>query len=104
MPHPMVSLAQLALGATLAMNSPWWENYDQRDSYRCGDRHEIVLERNAAQASLILGGARSTLFREERDGPDLRYRNGSIKLTLRGDEITVEQFPRTITCVRTDEV
>ena len=100
----MVFLGQFTLAATLAMSSPWWENYDQKDNYRCGDRSEILLERNEAQASLIFGGARSTLFRENREAPGERYANGTMKLILLGDEMTVEQFPRSITCIRTDEV
>ncbi|MFN5163207.1 MAG: hypothetical protein ACK5IA_15260 [Cyanobacteriota bacterium] len=87
-----------------AMNSPWWENYDHRDRYLCSGSGSLVIERNDSQASLISGGTRLTLFREEADAPGLRYRNGDMRLILRGDELTVEQLPRQLTCVRTEQV
>lgn len=93
-----------ALPLQVALESPWWENYDQKDRYICSGRNEIVLERNEAQASLIAGNQRSTLFRETSDSPGLRFRNGDTKLILQGDELTLERFPQTINCVRTDEV
>ncbi len=54
----------LALVPLLAMSSPWWENYGIKERYLCSDRGQVVLERNDAQASLIAGRYRSTLFRE----------------------------------------
>jgi hypothetical protein len=36
----------------LAMSSPWWEDYDIRDRFLCGERGSLVVERNHAQASL----------------------------------------------------
>ena len=86
------------------MESPWWENYDQKDRYICSGNTEIVLERNASQASLITGNQRSTLFREDSPSTGLLFRNGDMKLTLRGDEMILERFPQTIRCIRTEEV
>jgi hypothetical protein len=90
--------------SSLAMESPWWENYDQKDRYLCSEKNVIVLERNASQASLITGNQRSTLFREDSSSTALLFRNGDMKLTLRGDEMILERFPQTIRCIRTEEV
>ena len=49
---------------TLAMGSPWWEQYEVRDTYLCPERGRLVVERNDAQASLLSGRFRTTLFRE----------------------------------------
>lgn len=97
-------LASLGLLPLLAMGSPWWEDYDTRDSYRCDDRGTLVVERNASQASLISGRHRSTLFREDSQAPGMRYRNDEMRLILRGDELTVERLPLRLTCTRTDDV
>jgi membrane-bound inhibitor of C-type lysozyme len=86
------------------MGSPWWEQYEQRDTYRCPDRRMLVVERNEAQASLLSGGSRSTLFREQGEGSALRYQSGRLRLILRGDELTLEQLPQRLTCIRTEEV
>ncbi|MCS5690468.1 MliC family protein [Cyanobium sp. FGCU-6] len=96
-------LAGLGLLPFLAMGSPWWEDYEQRDSYRCDDRGTVVVERNDSQASLIAGRYRSTLFREASDAPGLRYRNEEMRLIVRGDELTVERLPMRFTCTRTDQ-
>jgi hypothetical protein len=96
-------LASLGLLPLLAMGSPWWEDYEQRDSYRCDDRGIVVVERNDSQASLIAGRYRSTLFREASDAPGLRYRNDEMRLIVRGDELTVERLPMRLTCTRTDQ-
>lgn len=89
---------------SLAMGSPWWEQYEQRDTYRCPDQRTLVVERNDSQASLLSGRSRSTLFREPGDGPALRYHSGPLRLILRGDELTLEQLPQRLTCIRTEEV
>jgi hypothetical protein len=89
---------------SLAMGSPWWENYEHRDTFRCPDQSSLVLERNDAQASLLAGRTRSTLFREPSDAPGIRYKAGPLRLILRGDELTLEQLPQRLTCVRTEEV
>ncbi len=88
----------------LAMTSPWWEDYDVKERYLCSEKGGVVLERNASQAALISGGTITTLFREAREGPALVYRNDSLKLILRGDELTLERLPLTITCVRSEQV
>jgi hypothetical protein len=97
-------VAQVVAPPLLAMSSPWWENYDLRDSYRCSDRATVVLERNDSQASLITGRYRSTLFREGAEGPAIRYANDTMRVILRGDELTLEQLPQRLICVRTEEV
>jgi hypothetical protein len=88
----------------VAMTSPWWEDYDVKERYLCTEKGGVVLERNASQAALISGGSITTLFREASEGPALVYRNGSLRLILRGDELTVERLPMTITCVRSEQV
>ncbi|MCP9899192.1 hypothetical protein KBZ12_01025 [Cyanobium sp. Cruz CV13-4-11] len=98
---PLLALGLLPL---LAMQSPWWENYDIRERFLCGDRLSVVLERNASQASLIAGRSRSTLFRENSDAPGLRYQNESLRVILRGDELTLEQLPSRRICVRSEQV
>lgn len=103
---PLLSPAVLLASApqTQAMGSPWWENYEQRDTFRCPDQSTLVLERNDSQASLLAGRTRSTLFREPSDAPGIRYKAGALRLILRGDELTLEQLPQRLTCVRTEEV
>ncbi|WP_216902792.1 MliC family protein [Synechococcus sp. CCY 9618] len=101
MAAPLLTLGLLPL---LAMQSPWWEHYDLRERFVCGERLSVVLERNASQASLITGGSRATLFREESDAPGLRYQNESLRVILRGDELTLEQLPTRRVCLRTEEV
>jgi hypothetical protein len=103
-PLGLLSFVAPVLAPLLVMSSPWWENYDLRESYLCSDRAAIVLERNDSQASLITGRYRSTLFREASEGPALRYSNGSLRVILRGDELTLEQLPQKLTCIRTEDV
>ena len=98
---PLLALGLLPL---LAMQSPWWENYDVRERFICGDRFSVVLERNASQASLIAGRSRSTLFREASDLPGLRYRNEQMTLILKGDVLTMEQLSHRLECLRTEQV
>jgi hypothetical protein len=86
------------------MGSPWWENYEQRETYRCPDQRLLVLERNDSQASLLAGRYRSTLFREPSANPDIRYGAGGLRVILRGDELTLEDLPQRLVCVRTQEV
>lgn len=87
-----------------AMQSPWWENYDQKDRYLCANKGSLVLERNDSQASLISGGSQMILFRDASDAPGLRYRNDQMQVILRGDELTLERLPMKLVCVRTDQV
>lgn len=85
-----------------SLASPWWENYQQRDTYRCGEAGSVVFERNDAQASLLSGRVRSTLFREKSDAPGLRYSSGRLRVIVRGDELVLEQLPQRLTCLRTE--
>jgi hypothetical protein len=95
----------LAAATALAMNSPWWENYDRSDRYLCPGRGALLVERNDSQASLILGKGRLTLFREPGSGSGLRYRGADTTLILRNDQLTLEQGPLLrFTCTRTDQV
>ena len=89
--------------AAAAIAAPWWENYDLKQSFLCPGGRTLVLERNASQASIQGGGFNSTLFREADNSPDLTYRNDSVRVSLRGDELTLEQFPQRITCLRSQE-
>jgi hypothetical protein len=86
------------------MGSPWWENYEQRETYRCPDQRTVVLERNDSQASLLAGRFRSTLFRESSEAPGIRYQAGGLRVILDGDELTLEDLPQRLTCVRTQDV
>ncbi|MFM1798043.1 MAG: hypothetical protein RLZZ117_321 [Cyanobacteriota bacterium] len=96
--------ASAARLSSQAMTSPWWEDYDVKERYLCAERGGVVVERNASQAALISRGTVTTLFREPGDGPALVYRNDGLRLILRGDELTLERLPMTITCVRSEQV
>ena len=87
----------------LALSSPWWEDYDIRDRFLCGDQGVLVVERNDAQASLISGGSRFTLFRIASSQPGVRYGSELMELTLWGDSLTLEQGRRKLQCTRTDQ-
>jgi len=87
----------------LALSSPWWEDYDIRDRFLCGDQGVLVVERNDAQASLISGGSRFTLFRVDSNQPGMRYGSELMELTLWGDSLTLEQGRRKLQCTRTDQ-
>jgi len=99
----LLGLASLGV-PSLAMTSPWWENYDITERYLCSEKGSVVLERNGSQAALFSGGSRATLFREPGEGPALIYRNDDLRLILRGDELTLERLPMKITCLRSEEV
>ncbi|MEI6030410.1 MAG: hypothetical protein WCQ20_04490 [Synechococcaceae cyanobacterium ELA739] len=100
----LAGLVSLAAGPAGAMQSPWWENYDLKERFVCPDHGALVLERNQSQASLISGRFSSILFREANDNAGLTYRNGSLTVTIRGDELTLEQLPQRLICLRTEEV
>lgn len=105
MPEPIVHLALPTLiGAVLAMGSPWWENYDSQEVFVCPDRGRVVLERNDAQASLLSGRYRATLFRDTASTAVLRYRNEELSVSLRGDTLTLERLPGRVECLRTEQV
>jgi hypothetical protein len=93
---PLQALAQ-------QLGSPWWENYELKQSFLCPGHGSLVLERNESQASILSQGNRSTLFREPGEGADITYRNGEFRVMLKGDELTLQQGPRQITCMRTEE-
>ena len=93
----------LALLLAQAMNSPWWEGYEVKERFLCGDKGQVVVERNDAQASLISGRYRSTLFREASSEPGLHFRNGEMQLLLWGDSLTLQQQQRKLQCIRTDQ-
>ncbi len=89
--------------ALLAVSSPWWEDYDTRDRFLCGDQGSVVVERNDAQASLISGRSRFTLFRVASSQPGLRFATDGMELILWGDNLTLEQGRRKLQCTRTDQ-
>ena len=89
--------------ALLAVSSPWWEDYDIRDRFLCGDQGSVVVERNDAQASLISGRSRFTLFRVASSQPGLRFATDGMELILWGDNLTLEQGRRKLQCTRTDQ-
>ena len=96
-------IALLLAPLTFAMGSPWWEQYDVRDTYLCSGRGRLVVERNDAQASLLNGRFRTTLFRENSELPGLRYTNDMLRLVIRGDVLSVEQDSQKLECLRTDD-
>lgn len=104
--NPLIPLVTLLMFGPLALaaeplQSPWWEDYAIRDRYLCRSQGVLVLERNDAQASIIQGQHRSTLFREASDEPGLRYGADGLRLILIGDELTLERLPQRIQCLRT---
>lgn len=116
-PRLLPLIAALALGAPQAglaspgtrlalpgsFQSPWWENYEVRQSFLCPQRGLVVVERNDSQASILSGGVRLTLFRDTAEGPGLQYRNDELRLILEGDQLTLVQMPRRLTCLRTED-
>ena len=93
----------LATAAQLALSSPWWEGYDVRERFLCGDRGMVVVERNDAQAALISGRNRFTLFRVASSQPGLRFASDAMELILWRDALTLEQGRRRLQCTRTDQ-
>ena len=105
---PWLSLV-LAVPAPLglAIDSPWWENYDRKDQFRCDQQQVLVLERNDSQASILMGGQRTTLFRDRLVENGLRYRGEGSMVRLQGDELQLEltqPMPTLIHCQRTENV
>jgi hypothetical protein len=96
-------LPLLAAATSVAVSSPWWEDYDVRERFLCGDRGVLVVERNDAQASLISGRNRFTLFRVASSNPGMRFASDGMELILWGDALTLEQGRRTLQCTRTDQ-
>lgn len=96
-------LIALLAPLTLAMGSPWWEQYEIRDTFLCPDRGRLVVERNDTQASLLSGRFRTTLFRENSEQPGLRYANDMLRLVIRGDVLNLEQESGKLECLRTEQ-
>jgi hypothetical protein len=99
----------LMMGAPfgVAIDSPWWENYERKDRFRCEQQQVLVLERNDAQASISMGGQRFTLFRDRRVDNAVNYSREGLILRLNGDELQLEQtqpMPSLMHCQRTDDV
>jgi hypothetical protein len=99
-----VSHLLLLTASVLAQASPWWEQYDSRDSFLCPRLGRVQLERNNAQASLTSSRFRTTAFRDDSPLPGLRYTNPRLTLILQGDLLTIEQLPSRIQCTRTERV
>jgi hypothetical protein len=100
----MFALLPIVAAATsVAVSSPWWEGYDVRERFLCGERGVLVVERNDAQASLISGRNRFTLFRVASSQPGMRFASDEMELTLWGDSLTFEQGRRRLQCTRTDQ-
>ena len=89
---------------SLAGPSPWWENYELEEQYRCTDESGLLLERNASQASLYRNGYKINLFRDQRTSLVTRYSNDRLTLTLNGDEITIEDLLTSTRCHRFQQV
>ncbi len=101
----LLAVAPLLAAPALAMTSPWWEDYAIKTRYLCRGEGVLVVERNDAQASIISGRFRTTLFRESSDLAGLRYKTSEgMRLILNGDELTIEQLPQRVQCLRTEEV
>lgn len=101
----LLALVPLLAAPGLAMTSPWWEDYAIKTRYLCRGEGVLVVERNDAQASIISGRFRTTLFRESSDLAGLRYKTSEgMRLILNGDELTIEQLPQRVQCLRTEEV
>ncbi len=98
LPLPLLALTLISMG------SPWWEDYGITEQFLCPNQRRITLERNDAQASLIAGRFRSTLFREASELPGIRYRNDQVTLILKGDVLTMEQRSQRLDCLRTEQV
>ena len=106
----LVLPALMAVAPALSMGSPWWEDYAIKETFLCSERGAVVVERNDAQASLITGRYRTTLFRERQEAGaaepilGIVYRNDLMTLILRGDQLILEQLPQRTSCMRTERV
>ncbi len=90
----------------VAVDSPWWENYDRKDRFRCDQQQVLVLERNDSQASILMGGHRSTLFRDRQMDNGVSYSGEGLTLRLKGDELQLERtqpMPTLMHCQRTED-
>ena len=87
----------------LAMSSPWWEGYATSETFLCPNQGVLIIERNDAQASVVSGRFRTTLFRENSDLPGLRYGDDRMRVIIRGDVLTLEQLPDRFDCMRSQQ-
>ena len=111
---PQIAMPWLTLALTVsapfrvAIDSPWWENYERKDRFRCDQQQVVlVLERNESQASILMGGYRSTLFRDRQADNGVRYSGDGLMLRLNGDELQLEltrPMPTLMQCQRTEDV
>lgn len=105
---PWLGQALVMTGSfAVAIDSPWWENYERKDRFRCEQQQVLVLERNEAQASIFMGGQRSTLFRDRRVDNGVSYSREGLILRLNGDELQLEltqPMPSLMHCQRTEDV
>jgi len=99
----LITAAAASPAVAAPMASPWWENYDRTLTFLCPGQGSLVLESNESQASILSHGSRSTLFRELDEGGSLTYRNGDFRVMLKGDELTLQQGARQLTCLRTED-
>ena len=87
----------------LAMGSPWWEDYGTSETFLCPNQRALIIERNDAQASVLSGRFRTTLFRENSDVPGLRYGDDRMRVIIRGEVLTLEQLPDRFDCMRSQD-
>ena len=96
-------LGLFAPTAAAAGPSPWWEHYDRSDRYRCGEEEKVLIERNDSQASLYMRGYRMNLFRDQQSPLLKRYSNSQFSLTIRGDEVEIEDLMSRRRCQRFEQ-
>ena len=96
-------LSMLVPTAAVAGPSPWWEHYDRSDRYRCGEEEKVLIERNDSQASLYMRGYRMNLFRDQQSPLLKRYSNSQFSVTIRGDEIEIEDLISRRRCQRFEQ-
>ena len=96
-------LSVLVPSTAAAGPSPWWEHYERSDRYRCGGEEKVLIERNDSQASLYMRGYRMNLFRDQQTPLLKRYSNSQFSLTIRGDEVEIEDFMTVRRCQRFEQ-
>ena len=80
-----------------------WEHYDRSDQYRCGEDGKVLLERNDSQASLYMRGYKMNLFRDQQSPLLKRYSNSQLSVTIRGDEVEIEDLLSRRLCQRFEQ-
>jgi hypothetical protein len=96
----LLSATSVALGGP----SPWWEHYESKQTFRCGDSSELLLERNDSQASVYHRGYKTNLFRDLKAFALHRYANERLSVVLNGDELIIEDLLSKTRCHRTEQV